>query len=198
MFWLVSCALAADVRDGDLVFHHSDSAQSAFLEQATGSRWTHVGVVTIGRSGPEVLEAVEPVKLTPLATWAARASDGRIAIRRLARADEVLTVEIGATMRALGQRWLGGHYDSRFAWSDDRLYCSELVHKLFLVAGVALGTPHPMRDFDLSNPAVRAAAEARFGLPLPLDEPVVAPVDVYLDPELVSVCEGTVAHCLGS
>lgn len=197
MLFFVSVALAAPVEDGDIVFHRSASEQSAFLERATGSPYTHVGVVTVQDGVPLVLEAVEPVRLTPLRTWAARASDGRIAIRRLANADRVLTTEVRTAMLELGRSWVGRHYDTRFAWSDEQLYCSELVHKLFLVAGVELGTPHPMRDFDLSDPRVRAAAEARFGTPLPLDAPMVAPGDVYLDPDLVPVCEGTIADCLG-
>lgn len=191
---LVSAALAAPVAEGDLVFHRSRTDQARFLEAATRSPYTHVGVVTVRDGAPWVLEAVEPVKLTPLREWADRAADGRIAIRRLARPEEV-TADERARMEELGRSWLGRHYDLRFGWTDERLYCSELVHKLFLVAGIELGAPHPLGDFDLSDPRVRAAAEARWGR-IPVEEPVVAPVDVYADADLVAVCEGTVADCL--
>ncbi|MEQ1571596.1 MAG: YiiX/YebB-like N1pC/P60 family cysteine hydrolase, partial [Myxococcota bacterium] len=144
---------------------------------------------------PMVLEAISPVSLTPLAQWADRAADGRIAIKRLRDADSALTPEARQRMIALGRSWLGRPYDSRFGWSDDQLYCSELVHKLFVEAGVELGTPHPLRDFDLSDPEVAAAARARFGGALPLDELVVAPVDLYDDPDLVEVCVGPVDVC---
>jgi hypothetical protein len=194
---LVSVALAAPpVAEGDLVFHRSRSEQARFLEAATHSPYTHVGVVTFREGAPWVLEAVEPVKLTPLREWAERAADGKIAIRRLAHPEEV-TAEERSRMEELGRSWLGRHYDLAFGWSDEELYCSELVHKLFLVAGVELGTPHLLGDFDLSDPKVRAAAEKRWGR-IPVEELVVAPVDVYADPDLVDVCEATVASCLGS
>ena len=192
----LSCAFAApaEVRDGDLVFHRSRSEQARFLEAATHSPLTHVGVVTVREGAPWVLEAVEPVKLTPLREWADRAADGKIAIRR---PKVEVPPEGRARMEAVARGWIGRHYDLAFGWSDERLYCSELVHKLFLVAGVELGTPHPLGDFDLSDPAVRKAAEARWGR-IPVEELVVAPVDLYLDTDLVPVCEGTVESCLGT
>lgn len=196
--WIVSIAWAApELRSGDLVFHRSTSAQARLLEVVTGSPLGHVGVVVIRADGPWVLEAVEPVSLTPLRAWAARAADGRIAIRRLRDADTVLTPETRERMVALGRSWLGKHYDARFAWTDDRLYCSELVYKLFRDgAGVELGAPHPLGDYDLSDPEVHAAAMQRFGGVVPTDALVVAPVDVYDDDELVDVCLGTIAECV--
>lgn len=178
--------------DGDLVFHRSTSDQARFLEVATHSPYTHVGVVVVRDGAPWVLEAVQPVRLTRLEAWAASAADGRIAVRRLRTP---VSPEARARMEEVAASWLGRPYDVAFSWSDERLYCSELVHKLFLVAGVELGRPHPLGDFDLSDPAVRAAATARWGT-IPVGEPVVAPVDVLVDDDLVTVCDGAIADCL--
>ncbi|HEX9603745.1 MAG TPA: peptidase, partial [Myxococcales bacterium] len=54
------------VREGDLVFHRSRSAQSQAVALATGSAYTHMGVVLVSNGRLVVLEAVQPVKLTPL------------------------------------------------------------------------------------------------------------------------------------
>jgi hypothetical protein len=194
---IASVALAAPLQSGDLVFHRSRSTQAQLLEIVTGSKLGHVGVVIFSGDEPWVLEAVEPVKITPLQVWADRSADGRIAIRRLADADRILTPEVGEKLESLGKSWLGKHYDAKFSWSDDQLYCSELVYKLFHEgAGVDLGTPHPLGDYDLSDPRVRAAAKARFGGKLPTDSLVVAPVDVYEDADLIDVCVGTIDECL--
>ena len=56
--------LASDERfslqEGDIVFQQSKSAQSAAIQAATGSRYTHVGLITM-RKKTHVLEAVNPV-----------------------------------------------------------------------------------------------------------------------------------------
>lgn len=48
--------------EGDIVLHRSRSAQSAALRAATGSPYTHVGLVFWRAGVPQVLEAVEPVR----------------------------------------------------------------------------------------------------------------------------------------
>ena len=64
------------VREGDLVFHRSRSSQSRAVALATGSSYTHMGVVFLREGQPFVLEAVQPVKLTALAAWIARVKAG--------------------------------------------------------------------------------------------------------------------------
>ena len=46
------------LREGDLVFQHINSPQSAALELATGSYWTHVGIAFKQQDRWMVLEAV--------------------------------------------------------------------------------------------------------------------------------------------
>ena len=40
--FLAPCALATSLRDGDIIFHTSRSAQSAAIQRATHSRYSHV------------------------------------------------------------------------------------------------------------------------------------------------------------
>ena len=87
-----------------------------------------------------MLEAVEPVKRTPFESWRRRGDGGRVWVKRLRDVRAVLTPEVVARMRALGQTWLGHHYDLQFRWDDERLYCSELAYKLYeRGAGVRIG-----------------------------------------------------------
>ncbi len=91
-------------------------------------------------------------------------------------------------MATLRSEWTGLPYDGAFAWDAERLYCIELVHKLYhRGAGVRLGQLRPIGDFALDHPDVRAAARARFGGRVPVDQLVLSPADLYADPQLVEV-----------
>ena len=136
----------------------------------------------------QVFEAVQPVKLTPLADWVARGQGGHFVTKRLRDAKVVLTPTALARLKAAGQPMLGHNYDLYFGWSDDRIYCSELIWKVYERGlGRRLGQLQQLRDFDLSNPAVQAKLRERYGRNLPLSETVVSPVSIFNSPELVTV-----------
>ncbi|MFZ5481466.1 MAG: YiiX/YebB-like N1pC/P60 family cysteine hydrolase [Myxococcota bacterium] len=177
---LALSALAADLQAGDLVFHRSASRQSEAIARATHSDLTHVGVVLEREGRLRVFEAVQPVGWAEIDDWTSR---GRgLEIRRL----EGLAGDALGRMQALAVEWTGRPYDAGFSWTDDRLYCSELVWKLFdRAAGVRLGELRRLRDFDLADPLVGAALRERYGARVPMDEPVIAPVDLARDPRLV-------------
>jgi hypothetical protein len=180
--------LAPTLHDGDLIFHTSQSAQSQAIQLATHSPYSHCGILYKNGGTWQVLEAVQPVKLTPLASWVARGQGGHFVIKRLQDAASALTPSALARLRAAGQPMLGRPYDLAFGWSDDRIYCSELIWKVY-DRGLhrQLGHLQQLRDFDLSNPAVQAKLRERYGKELPLNEPVISPVSVFNSPKLVTV-----------
>jgi hypothetical protein len=171
---LASSAWAAPVlRDGDIIFHTSRSAQSAAIQRATHSPYSHVGIVFNRVGKPYVFEAIATVRYTPLADWIARGDGGRFVLKRLKTG---LTAEQVAKLRASAERFVGKPYDLYFEWSDERIYCSELVWKMYEQAlGVKLGTMQKLREFDLSDPMVKAKMRERYGTRVPLDEPVISP-----------------------
>lgn len=178
---LAAPAAGQDVRAGDLVFHTSRSAQSAIIAEVTRSPWTHVGLVLERDGALCVLEAVEPVRWTPLAEWRARGEG--FAVRR---PREALTDAQLAALAREGERYLGLHYDGRFEWSDRRMYCSELVFKIFERAlDVRLSEPERWGDLRLS-PRARALARRRLGRLPPPDALVVTPAALAASPLLVS------------
>ena len=176
--------------DGDIVFHTSRSSQSLAIQLATKSPYSHMGIVYLRDGKPFVFEAVQPVKLTPLADWVERGERGRFVAKRLRDADARLTVETLRKMRAVGEQLAGKDYDPYFEWSDDRIYCSELVWKVFeRGAGVELGELQTIAEFDLSHPAVQAKVRERYGDNVPLDEIVVSPAAIFDAAELETVYE---------
>jgi hypothetical protein len=167
-------------RDGDIVFHTSRSAQSLAIQLATKSPYSHMGIVYVRDGKPFVFEAVQPVKLTPLDDWTKRGEGGHFVVKRLRDADARLTVDTLRKMRAVGEQLAGRDYDPYFEWSDDRIYCSELVWKVFeRGAGIELGELQTIADFDLSHPAVQAKVRERYGDDVPLDEIVVSPAAIF-------------------
>ena len=174
--------------DGDLIFHTSLSAQSRAIQLATHSPWSHCGIVYKEGGSWQVFEAVQPVKRTPLADWVARGQGGHFVTKRLRDAEAALTPAALARLKAAGQPMLGHNYDLYFGWSDDRIYCSELIWKVYERGlGRRLGRLQHLRDFDLSNPAVQAKLRERYGNKLPLNETVISPVSIFNSPELVTV-----------
>jgi hypothetical protein len=180
--------IAPQLHDGDLIFHTSLSAQSQAIQLATHSPWSHCGIVYKEAGNWQVFEAVQPVKRTPLADWVARGQGGHFVTKRLRDAEAVLTPAALARLKAAGQPMLGHNYDLYFGWTDDRIYCSELMWKVYERGlGRRLGQLQHLRDFDLSNPAVQAKLSERYGAKLPLDETVISPVSIFNSPELVTV-----------
>ncbi|HSN90121.1 MAG TPA: YiiX/YebB-like N1pC/P60 family cysteine hydrolase, partial [Anaeromyxobacteraceae bacterium] len=113
-----------DLVAGDLVFETSTSRQSAAIRWATGSRWSHVGIVEVAPDGTFVLEALGKVSRTPWKAWRRRARAGGDLLVLRPRG-----LSAGARSRAVerARAFLGHRYDARFGWGDDRIYCSELV-----------------------------------------------------------------------
>lgn len=180
--------LAAALHDGDLIFQTSQSAQSQAIQLATHSPYSHCGLLYKVKGEWQVFEAVQPVKHTPLAAWVARGQGGHFVVKRLRDAATALTPTTLARLRAAGQPLAGRDYDLYFGWSDERIYCSELIWKVY-DRGLhqQLGKRQQLRDFDLRAPAVRAKLRERYGAPLPLDEPVISPAAIFESVELITV-----------
>ena len=177
-------------RNGDIVFQTSRSSQSLAIQLATKSPYSHMGIVYIRGGEPLVFEAVQPVKLTPLRTWIERGERAHFVAKRLRDADARLTPETLQKMVAAGEQLTGKDYDLYFEWSDDRIYCSELVWKVFeRGAGIRLGQQQTMGDFDLSHPAVQAKVKERYGERVPLHEAVVSPAAIFDATNLITVHE---------
>lgn len=174
-----------DVRDGDIVFHTSRSAQSLAIQRATHSLYSHMGVVLLRGGKPYVFEAISTVQYTPLEQWLARGENGRYVIKRLRKP---LTTDEISRLRAEAAPYAGRPYDLTFEWSDTRLYCSELVWKMFQRAvGIEIGHRQRLRDFDLTDPAVRLKMAERYGERVPLDESVISPAAMFAAEVLVEV-----------
>lgn len=157
-----------DLKSGDVIFQISGSGQSLAIMLASASLYSHVGIVDLDRNGrPVVLEAVGPVKETPLEEWIAKGKARRVAVYRL----EGLTPDQAQAVVTQARRHFGKGYDPYFFSSEDTLYCSELVQIAFRDGmAVTLGQSQRLGDLNLDNFAARAVIERRWkGHPLCAD-----------------------------
>jgi hypothetical protein len=149
-----------------------------------------MGLVLHRNGAPYVLEAAATVKYTPLDQWIARGHGRHFVAKRLKAASTVLDAKALQALRAQAGRLEGRPYDLTFEWSDERMYCSELVWKVYdRAVGIRVGELQRLRDFNLSDPVVKAKMRQRYGDAVPLDEAVVSPSAMFASPLLETVAE---------
>jgi len=166
-------------KDGDIIFIVNPSGQGKAIQLATKSKYTHVGVIFFEDGKEYVYHAVEPVMRSSLAEFKSMSADGTYEIRRL-KDQSVLTKENVAKMLADAKSKLGTHYDLGFSWDDKQLYCSEFVWKVYnKTLTLSIGDLRPLKDFDLTHPAVKQKMEERYGKNIPLEEKMISPGDMY-------------------
>jgi len=187
---LLSCRPDSEYQpqNGDIIFHTSKSSQGLAIEKATKSKYTHMGIIFLKNGAPFVFEAVGPVKFTTLHEWIAYGKGKHYVVKRLANAHEVITKEAVNRMLAVVKSFDGKPYDLYFEWSDDRLYCSELVWKIYKRAlNIEIGKLQTMAEFDFSDSLVQKKIRERFGNSVPKDETVISPAAIFSSNLLITV-----------
>lgn len=168
-------ASSAELKDGDIIFQTSRSDQSKAIQLATHSKFSHTGILYKKGKSWFVFEATGPVKSTPLKEFIADGEGGHFTVMRL-KDSKILTPGALAKLKAAGSAYLGKPYDPYFEWSDDRIYCSELVWKTYKRAlGIEIGKLRPLGTFDLSSHVVISKLQERYGKKVPLGENVIPP-----------------------
>ena len=155
----------SELKEGDVVFQISKSEQSPLIAAATGSQWTHCGVIVMKKGEPYVLEASSVVKLTPWEQWKRRGKGGITSMKRYT--DKPVKIRYS--------QYLGKPYDLAFKFDNGKWYCSELVYDIYLKQlGVKLCEPRPISDYHLvgMDKTMRRRGISR-------DQLAVAPVDLF-------------------
>lgn len=172
--------LPNEIQNGDIIFQTSLSGQSKAIQLATKSTYSHCGIIYKYGNRFYVFEAVQPVKRTPLESWIARGKNGNYVIKRLKNAETVLTPAVLQKMKKVGDGFIGKNYDLTFEWSDNKMYCSELIWKVYKRAtGLEIGALQKLSDFDLTNEVVRKKIKERYGNKIPQNETVISPAAIF-------------------
>ena len=95
------------------------------IEGASESPYSHCGILVRKDDGWFVLEAIGPVRETPLAKWIKQARDRHYDVFRL-EAEHAGNIPIFIKE---ARKYLGRPYDIRYRMDDEKIYCSELIFK---------------------------------------------------------------------
>lgn len=137
-----------------------------------------------------VYEAVQPVKLTKLNDWIKRGEKSHYVVKRLKNSNEILTNENLKKMKDIGNKFKEKSYDIYFEWSDEKIYCSELVWKIYKEAlDIEIGELQELSEFDLTSDIVKNKMKERYGDKIPLDEKVIFPATMFDSDKLVTILE---------
>ena len=174
------CTAAYKPQTGDVIFHVSDSYQSAAIKIGTLSRYSHCGIIVVENGKSYVIEAENGVEKTPLSNWIKRGVIGHH--YRIMRLKDEQEVKI--SYRSL----LGIPYDKHFRFDNGKYYCSELVWELYKKNGILLCEPNELGDYHFLNlPVVQKHIKKRGMI---LEQKVVPPSDLVQSPLLKTVAYG--------
>ena len=173
------------LRDGDIVFRHGDARTmlgflplSRFIAQASGSAFSHTGIVAIENGDPVVYDCSSwGIQCQPLSVWMLD-SIGAFGVKRLkANLRGHIAGILGFCRKAFEQQV---PFDDEFRLDDSKLYCVELTEKAFRSQGLALSEPVRIGDWEnlVQYPLTALAIIHCSGFVL--DKPITLDQAVYL------------------
>lgn len=175
----------AVLHDGDIVFRMGDARIvfglfpfSRFLADATGSRFSHTGVVAIEDGAPVVYDCTKAgIGRIPFAIWVLD-DIGAFGVKRLKTGwRRAIPGVLGYCRRVFREQV---PFDYSFDRDDSALYCLEMTEKAFRSQGLALS--EPVRLGDMENATRYPICIALFLLlsPLVLERPLTLEQAVYM------------------
>jgi hypothetical protein len=174
------------LREGDIVFRLGDArsvrglfALSWFIARATGSPFSHTGIVALEDGSPVVYDSSEEgVRRIPFEAWMLECI-GSMGVKRLKPEHrQHIPGVIGYCRRIFDQEV---PFDFEFRQDDSALYCLELTEKAFRSQGLKLSEPVRIGDwelltsFPLTAVLMPGATRLVVGRPITLEQPVYVP-----------------------
>jgi hypothetical protein len=151
------------------------------IEGTTGSPYSHCGLLTQRNGEWWVLEAIGPVKATPLREWVRRGRGGWFTAYRFKPKLQPKIPEIMTAART----YLGRPYDRSYRFDDEKIYCSELIYKA--VRDATGETPGQVFTLGQLNWRPYEKTIRRLEGNLPLDREMITPRDLATAPQLERV-----------
>lgn len=180
------------LESGDLIFQTHPSSQAPAVMLATGSLYSHVGIIHKQGERITVIHAARTVVESDFKEFVESGWGQRMTIKRY----ESLNAEQRDAIVNNALTYIGKPYDFAFHMSDDAIYCSELPFLAFAGEHLEVGKVERIGDLYVNNPLVQELFSKRWkGHPLcqkvtttaqtcwktVMDEPIVTPVGLARD-----------------
>jgi hypothetical protein len=141
------------LREGDIVFRLGDAraarglfALSRFIARATGSPFSHTGIVAIENGSPVVYDCSEEgVRRVPYEVWMLECV-GSMGVKRLKPEHRRHIPGVIGYCRTVFEQEVP--FDFEFRLDDPALYCLELTEKAFRSQGLKLSEPVRIGDWE--------------------------------------------------
>jgi hypothetical protein len=175
----------ATLQTGDIVFRLGDAraargilALSRFIARATGSPFSHTGIVAIEHDSPVVYDcSAAGIQRQPFEVWMLDCV-GAFGVKRLKLEHRDRIPGVLEFCRSSFDRQIP--FDFGFRMDDQSFYCLELTEKAFRSQGLALSEPVRIGDWqNLPSYALTALAIPPMS-GLVLDRPITLEQTVYL------------------
>jgi hypothetical protein len=168
---------------GDMLiqsFPNSDLTKA--IESCTNSVYSHCGILEFRANRWFIIEAIGPVKETPMLDWINHGRNGKFVALRLK--DKYLP-KITELIKA-ATAYMGGPYDIHMSMDDERIYCSELLYKSFKdVYNEELGVIQKLGDLNW-KPNERFIRSIENG-GLPLNRNMITPLAIIESDKVTKV-----------
>jgi hypothetical protein len=173
------------LREGDIVFRLGDSRAlrgtfplSRFIAAATGSPFSHTGIVAIEDGSPVVYDcSSDGVQRQPFEVWMLDCI-GASGVKRLKAEHRHRIPGVIAYCRARFEEQVP--FDFVFRPDDAALYCVELTEKAFRSQGLALSQPVRIGDWEHLESYPLTALATPYVSRLMLRQPITLEQPVYL------------------
>lgn len=166
-----------EFQEGDIVFQASVSRQAPLLALLTASEFTHCGLISIKNGKPYVIEAVSKVREIPVDQWISKGKGKKYAV---GRSKINLSKDDKKALILYARQQINKDYDFLFQWSDENMYCSELVWKAYQNAGIEISKRKKFSDYPIEMAIAKSEIRKRYKNKIfSKNEVVVSPVDIY-------------------
>ena len=186
-FAILNESIQQTFKDGDVIFQTSQSEQCEAVRIATNSKFSHCGIIFNENGKCYVYEAIQPVKKTLYTDWIKHGLDNKYLVMRLKDSSSLDKLSLDK-MKSYGKKLFNKDYDIYFEWSDENIYCSEYVWKIYKYgANIELCNLEKLKSFNLEDYRVKAILSQRYGTNIPLNEDVVAPSQLANSDKLITI-----------
>jgi hypothetical protein len=173
------------LREGDIVFRLGDARAlrglfplSRFIAAATGSPFSHTGIVAVEDGSPVVYDcSSDGVQRQPFEVWMLDCIGG-FGVKRLKAEHRPRIPGVIAYCRARFEEQVP--FDDEFRPDDAALYCVELTEKAFRSQGLALSQPVRIGDWEHLESYPLTALATPYVTRLMLRRPITLEQPVYL------------------